>query len=25
MLASQLGAEYEEYRSRTWRLVPGVY
>lgn len=25
MLASHLGPEYEDYRSRTWRLVPGVY
>ena len=25
MLGSQFGAEYEAYRSRTWRLVPFVY
>jgi protein-S-isoprenylcysteine O-methyltransferase Ste14 len=25
MLSARLGAEYERYRSRTWRLVPGVY
>lgn len=25
MLASQFGAEYEAYRRRTWRLVPGLY
>lgn len=25
LLASQFGAEYESYRNRTWRLVPGLY
>jgi len=25
LLASEFGAEYEAYRARTWRLVPGVY
>lgn len=25
LLADQFGAEYEAYRRRTWRLVPGVY
>lgn len=25
MLASRFGGAYEEYRSRTWRLIPGVY
>jgi len=25
LLASQFGAEYEAYRARTWRLIPGVY
>jgi protein-S-isoprenylcysteine O-methyltransferase Ste14 len=25
LLASQFGAEYEAYRARTWRLVPGLY
>jgi protein-S-isoprenylcysteine O-methyltransferase Ste14 len=25
LLADQFGAEYEAYRARTWRLVPGVY
>lgn len=25
LLADQFGAEYEAYRQRTWRLVPGVY
>lgn len=25
LLASQFGAEYETYRRRTWRLLPGVY
>jgi len=25
MLATQFGAEYEIYRSRTWRLLPGIY
>jgi protein-S-isoprenylcysteine O-methyltransferase Ste14 len=25
LLASHFGADYEEYRRRTWRLVPGVY
>jgi len=25
LLADQFGAEYETYRTRTWRLVPGVY
>jgi protein-S-isoprenylcysteine O-methyltransferase Ste14 len=25
LLASQFGAEYEAYRARTSRLIPGVY
>jgi protein-S-isoprenylcysteine O-methyltransferase Ste14 len=25
LLASQFGAEYDEYRRRTSRLIPGVY
>jgi len=25
LLGTQFGAAYENYRSRTWRLVPGVY
>ncbi len=25
MLRSTFGEEFEQYRSRTWRLVPGVY
>ena len=25
LLSEQFGAEYEAYRSRTWRLIPGVY
>jgi protein-S-isoprenylcysteine O-methyltransferase Ste14 len=25
MLRSQFGAEYDAYRGRTWRLIPGVY
>ena len=25
LLADQFGAEYESYRARTWRLLPGVY
>lgn len=25
LLAEQFGAEYAEYRARTWRLLPGVY
>jgi protein-S-isoprenylcysteine O-methyltransferase Ste14 len=25
LLAGQFGAEYESYRARTWRLVPGIY
>jgi protein-S-isoprenylcysteine O-methyltransferase Ste14 len=25
MLRSQFGAEYDAYRARTWRLLPGVY
>lgn len=25
LLASQFGAEYEAYRARTWRLIPGLY
>lgn len=25
LLADQFGAEYEAYRGRTWRLVPGLY
>jgi protein-S-isoprenylcysteine O-methyltransferase Ste14 len=25
MLASEFGAEYEAYRRRTWRLLPGLY
>lgn len=25
LLAEQFGAEYADYRARTWRLLPGVY
>jgi protein-S-isoprenylcysteine O-methyltransferase Ste14 len=25
LLGGEFGAEYEAYRGRTWRLVPGVY
>jgi protein-S-isoprenylcysteine O-methyltransferase Ste14 len=25
LLSAQFGAQYDDYRSRTWRLVPGVY
>jgi protein-S-isoprenylcysteine O-methyltransferase Ste14 len=25
LLRSQFGAEYEAYRARTWRLIPGLY
>lgn len=25
LLADQFGAEYEAYRQRTWRMVPGIY
>ncbi|HTS78318.1 MAG TPA: isoprenylcysteine carboxylmethyltransferase family protein [Bryobacteraceae bacterium] len=25
LLASQFGEEYEAYRARTWRLIPGIY
>jgi len=25
LLAEHFGAEYESYRARTWRLVPGIY
>jgi protein-S-isoprenylcysteine O-methyltransferase Ste14 len=25
LLASQFGAEYENYRARSWRLLPGIY
>lgn len=25
LLASQFGPEYEEYRRRTWRLLPSIY
>ena len=25
MLASEFGQQYEEYRRRTWRLVPFLY
>ena len=25
LLAGHFGAEYERYRSRSWRLVPGIY
>lgn len=25
LLSSQFGAQYEDYRARTWRLVPGIY
>ena len=25
LLHSQFGDEYEAYRSRTWRLIPGLY
>jgi protein-S-isoprenylcysteine O-methyltransferase Ste14 len=25
LLANEFGAEYEAYRARTWRLIPGIY
>ncbi len=25
LLQSQFGAEYDAYRARTWRLLPGLY
>jgi protein-S-isoprenylcysteine O-methyltransferase Ste14 len=25
LLHSQFGGEYDAYRSRTWRLIPGLY
>jgi len=25
LLQTQFGAEYDAYRSRTWRLIPGLY
>ena len=25
LLRTQLGAEYDSYRARTWRLVPFLY
>jgi protein-S-isoprenylcysteine O-methyltransferase Ste14 len=25
LLRSQFGQEYEAYRARTWRLIPGLY
>ena len=25
LLRSQFGAEYDAYRARTWRLIPGLY
>ena len=25
LLQSQFGPEYEAYRARTWRLIPGIY
>jgi protein-S-isoprenylcysteine O-methyltransferase Ste14 len=25
LLRSQFGAQYDDYRSRTWRLIPGLY
>jgi protein-S-isoprenylcysteine O-methyltransferase Ste14 len=25
LLASEFGAEYDAYRARTWRLLPGIY
>jgi protein-S-isoprenylcysteine O-methyltransferase Ste14 len=25
LLHSAFGVEYEAYRARTWRLIPGVY
>jgi protein-S-isoprenylcysteine O-methyltransferase Ste14 len=25
LLCSQFGSEYEAYRARTWRLIPGIY
>jgi protein-S-isoprenylcysteine O-methyltransferase Ste14 len=25
LLLSHFGEEYDAYRTRTWRLVPGVY
>jgi protein-S-isoprenylcysteine O-methyltransferase Ste14 len=25
LIASEFGADYEAYRARTWRLIPGVY
>jgi protein-S-isoprenylcysteine O-methyltransferase Ste14 len=25
LLAEYFGSEYEDYRTRTWRLLPGIY
>ena len=25
LLSSQFGDEYDAYRNRTWRLIPGLY
>jgi protein-S-isoprenylcysteine O-methyltransferase Ste14 len=25
LLRAHFGAEYEAYRARTWRLIPGIY
>jgi protein-S-isoprenylcysteine O-methyltransferase Ste14 len=25
LLQTQFGGEYDAYRSRTWRLIPGLY
>jgi len=25
LLSSQFGGEYDTYRNRTWRLIPGLY
>jgi protein-S-isoprenylcysteine O-methyltransferase Ste14 len=25
LLQSQFGEEYDTYRARTWRLLPGIY
>jgi protein-S-isoprenylcysteine O-methyltransferase Ste14 len=25
LLTSQFGGEYEAYRQKTWRLIPGLY
>jgi protein-S-isoprenylcysteine O-methyltransferase Ste14 len=25
LLASQFGAEYDAFRARTWRMIPGLW